>query len=86
MEAKKQGKIADLDENIEAYEGQREELEKYYKGKYIIFYNKERVGTFDSFNFTARNAISRFGRGPYLIRQVGQGEIRPSSAIIFALA
>lgn len=39
-------------------------------GKFAVFYNKELVDTFDSFDNAAEEAIKRFGKGPYLIRQV----------------
>lgn len=86
MEAEKQGRVATLAENIKAYEEQQEVLEEYYEGKYVIFHDGKKINTFDSFDAAARHAVSRFGRGPYLIRQVGQEKIRLSSSIIFALA
>ena len=86
METKKQREVATLEENIKAYEKQQKDLEKHYEGKYVVFYDGEKINTFDSFDAAARDAVRRFGRGPYLIRQVGQKEIRLSSAAMFALA
>jgi len=59
-----------LETEIAAFERQREELEKHYKGKFVIFRGEEMIGAFDSFDNAAREAVGRFGRGPYLIRQV----------------
>ena len=71
---------ASLQENIKAYEAQQEELEKHHKGKYVVFHNCERIGIFDTIDAASREAVRRFGRGPYLIRQVGQGMIHVYSS------
>ena len=77
---------ASLEENIKAYETQQEELEKHYMGKYVIFHNRKKIDTFDTFDAAAREAIRQFGRGPYLIRKVGKKDIRLSSLHLFTLA
>ncbi|MCY4049839.1 MAG: hypothetical protein OXF24_09655 [Hyphomicrobiales bacterium] len=84
MDQQKQSQPATLEENIRVYEARQEELEKYYKGKYVVFYNCEKIDSFDNFDTAAREAIRKFGRGPYLIRQVGQkeGMRLPSSVIL----
>ena len=84
--AEEKPQIASLEENIKAYEAQREKLEEYYKGKYVIFYNREKIDSFDSFDAAAREAVRRFGRGPYLIRKVGQEKIHLPSSVMFAHA
>ena len=63
--------MADLDADIAAYESKRGELEKAYPQKFVVFHNAEFVGAWDTFNAAATEAVRRFGRGPYLIRQVG---------------
>lgn len=60
-----------LETEIAAYEAKRVELERHYKGKFVIFHDGEFIGAFDSFDAAADEAVRRFGRGPYLIRQVG---------------
>ncbi len=60
-----------LETEIAAYEAKREELERLYNGKFVIFHGEDFVGAFDSFDAAAEEAVRRFGRGPYLIRQVG---------------
>ena len=84
MNQQKQSQPATLEQNIQAYEVQREELEKYYKGKYVVFYNREKIDSFDSFDSAAQEAVRRFGDGPYLIRPVGQEQIRLSSSVLFS--
>jgi hypothetical protein len=60
-----------LETEIAAFERQRGELEKHYRGKFVVFRGEDLVGAFDTFDNAAREAVSRFGPGPYLIRQVG---------------
>ena len=62
---------ATLDENIAAYDAMRDHLELEYFGKWVVFYDEEFVGSYDESEDAAQIAIERFGRGPYLIRQVG---------------
>ena len=61
---------ASLQENIAAYKKMKEELKKHHRLKWVIFYDTEFIGAYDDSAAAARVAISRFGRGPYLIRQV----------------
>ena len=56
---------------IHAFEERRVELEQKYLGKFVLFYGAEFIGAFDDLNSAAKEAIGRFGRGPYLIRKVG---------------
>ncbi len=60
-----------LETEIAAYEAMREELERHYKGKFVIFHGKDFIGAFDTLDAAASEAVRQFGRGPYLIRQVG---------------
>ena len=62
---------AELEQNIEAYEAMRETLEEHHLHKFVVFHNAEFIDSFDSFHNAAREAVGRFGHGPYLIRQVG---------------
>ncbi len=60
-----------LETEIAFYEQNLPEYEKYYQGKFIVVHGEDLVGAFDSFSNAAAEAIRQFGRGPYLIRQVG---------------
>lgn len=62
---------ATLLDNIAAYDAQRARLETEHLGKWVLFYDRELVGTYDDFQDVANEAVTRFGRGPYLIRAVG---------------
>ena len=62
---------ATLDENIAAYDAMRGQLEAEHHGKWVIFYDKKLVGSYIWSDEAGLDAMLRFGRGPYLIRQVG---------------
>ena len=64
--------LATLDENIEAYERRRDEMEAKYRDQWVVFVDEEFVEAFDDFQEAAMMAIRRWGKGPYLIRLVGE--------------
>jgi hypothetical protein len=63
--------MAELDVELAAYRSQIYDLESKYMGRWVIFRNAQHVGTYDTFEEAARDAVAKFGRGPYLIKQVG---------------
>ncbi len=60
-----------LSSQIAAYDEMRNRLETDYFGKWVVFHNMELIDTYNSFEDAAEEAVQKFGRGPYLIRQVG---------------
>ena len=60
-----------IEMEISAYEEKKQELEAHHTGKWVLFHNRELISIYDSFEAAATDAVRRFGRGPYLIRQVG---------------
>jgi hypothetical protein len=60
-----------IQDEIQAYERQRAELERNHMGKFVVFNGGQFVGAWDTLDAAAAEAVVRFGRGPYLIRQVG---------------
>lgn len=78
-----------LKENIAAFEAQAEaeELETHHQGKFALIYDGEFVDAFDTFHNAAVQAVDRFGKGPYLIRQIGAGPVRlPASVMLHRVA
>ena len=71
-----------LRQNIEAFDGRAEWLAEHHNGKYVIFHESTFVDSFDTFDAAAREAIRRFGQGPYLIRQVGRPREFPVPASV----
>ncbi len=63
--------MSELDRELEAFETMRAELETHHLRKWVVIRDAELVGAFDTLNTAATEAVRRFGRGPYLIRQVG---------------
>lgn len=73
-----------LRDEIAAYERMQAELETEHNGSWVMIRDGKLQGVFDDFETTAEDAVKRFGRGPYLIRQVGAGPITlPSSVMRF---
>lgn len=71
-----------LDGDIAAYNAMKHELEKAHMGKWVVLYQSQLKGAYDSFDAAAQDAIRQFGRGPYLIRQVGERAlVLPASAV-----
>ena len=63
--------MSTLTKQIAAYEGIRNTLETDHLGKWVIVYEEALVGIYDTFEEAAEYAVQHFGRGPYLIREVG---------------
>ena len=72
----------DLKVNIDAFEAQREVLEKYYMGKHALFHEGDFAGAFDTFHNAAKDAVRRFGNDTFLIRQVGAPNEMPIPASV----
>jgi hypothetical protein len=74
-----------LDREIAAFTANQAELEHRYRGKWVIYHDGALVGDFASFESAAEEAVRRFGRGPYLIRQVGVTEITLPTSVMFQI-
>jgi hypothetical protein len=61
-----------LEKEIHAYEKMRQELEREHNGKYVVFQADSLFAIFDDLDSAAHAAIEKYGRGPYLIRQIGE--------------
>lgn len=75
--------MPDIDNEISAYEQMRDDLESRYMGKWIVIHDGNLVGTYDSFEVAASDAVTKFGRGPYLIRQVGAPPITLPASVMY---
>ena len=67
---------------MEAFDKKADWLLEHHSGKFVIFHDATFVDSFDTFDAAAREAIRRFGRGPYLIRQVGDPREFPMPASV----
>ena len=72
-----------LRQEIAAYEGRRNELEIDHHGKWVVFHDEDLAGVYDSFEEAAEQAVARFGRGPYLIREVGSPPVTLPASVLY---
>ena len=71
-----------LKKEIAAYERMRDDLELEHFGEWVVVHDEKLAGIYDSFEVAADNAVQRFGRGPYLIKRVGEPPMTlPASAL-----
>ena len=75
--------MAELRDDIAAYEAIRADLEGRALGKWVVVHDRNLVAVFPSFEDAAREAVHKFGRGPYLIRQIGAASITLSAAAMY---
>lgn len=75
--------MSDIDREITAYESIREDLEAQHMGQWVLLHNQKFIGVYDSFQVAAENAVRRFGRGPYLIRQVGAPPVTLPASVMY---
>ena len=72
-----------LKDEIEAYEAVRLDLEARFLGRWVLMHDRKLVDTYNCFENAADIAVRRFGRGPYLIRQVGAQSIPLPVSVLY---
>ncbi len=75
--------MADVKSDIAAYEKMQQELEEKHMGKWVLIHDLVLVAVHDSFEAAAEDAVGRFGRGPYLIRQVGAPPVTLPASVMY---
>lgn len=75
--------MAEIDTEIAAYETIRADLEKNHMGKWALVHGGKLVNLYDSFEKAAEEAVRQFGRGPYLIRQVGAPPVSIPASLMY---
>ena len=75
--------MAELDQEIAAYEGMSKELEARHMGKWVLVHDLKLIAVYESFESAAEAAVRRFGRGPYLIRQIGAPPITLPASVMY---
>jgi hypothetical protein len=76
--------MAELKEEIAAYDLMRADLESASLGKWALVHDRKVVGIYESFDGAASEAVHRFGRGPYLIRQIGAPPVSMPVSVMYA--
>jgi len=74
-----------LDQEIAAYEIMRPDLENRHMGEWVLVSDEKLIGVFSSFDEAAKEAVQRFGRGPYLIRQIGAPPVTMPASVVYHL-
>lgn len=75
-----------LQDDIAAFERMRRELENDHLNEWVVFHRGCFEGLFPDFETAASDAVERFDRGPYLIRQVGARPVQLPGGMVFTPA
>ena len=75
--------MMDIDKEIKFYNKRRNDLELKYMGKWVVIYKQKLIGKYDTFEIAAEEAVSKFGNGPYLIRQVGSPPVTIPASVMY---
>lgn len=75
--------MSELTKEIAAYERMRRELETDHLGKWVIVHDELLVGVYATFEEAAADAVQRFGRGPYLIREIGAAPMTLPASVLY---
>jgi hypothetical protein len=76
--------MAILADERKLYEKMRQDLEAKSLGKWVLIRDHEFVGVYDGFEVAAAEAVRRFGRGPYLIREIGAPDVTLPASVVYA--
>jgi hypothetical protein len=72
-----------IDEEIAVFDRLRQTLESEHMGKWVLIHDGEVIAFYESSEDAANDAVRRFGRGPYLIRQIGAPPMSLPASVMF---
>ncbi len=75
--------MATLDTEIATFDTLRPSLEAEHMGDWVLIHERDLVGTFPNFDEAAQRAVASFGRGPYLIRQIGAPPVVLPASVMY---
>ena len=75
--------MADVKTDISAYEKIQAEMEEKHMGKWVLFHDEALIAVYDSFESAAQDAVARYGRGPFMIRQVGVSSVSLPASVMY---
>jgi hypothetical protein len=75
-----------LESEIEAYEALKQDLEANHTGKWVLLKDRKLIDLYESFETAAQNAVRLYGRGPYLIRQVGAPPMILPASVMYQMS
>lgn len=76
--------MGDISEEIRAFEAIQSDLEANHMGKWVLIRDRLLVGVFETFEEAADTATQKFGRGPFLIREVGAAPTTLPISVLYA--
>jgi len=74
-----------LDQELATYAREREHLEREHRDKFVLIHRDDVVGVYDTFDTAADEGIRRFGKEPFMVRQVGRDTTKLSPAVLYGL-
>lgn len=77
--------MIELDREIAAYGTMQADLENRHMGEWVLVHDEGLIGVFPTFEDAAAVAVARFGRGPYLIRQIGAPPVVMPASVVYNL-
>jgi hypothetical protein len=75
--------MSQLQNDIAAFDAMKADLEAEHFGQWVVFHSGALVDIFDSFEVAAGEAVERFDRGPYLIRQIGASAVNLPASVMY---
>ena len=75
--------MANVENDIAAFKKMQPEFEASHMGEWVLFHDEKFIGFFGSFELAAEHAVKHFGRGPYLIRQIGAPPFTLPASVMF---
>jgi hypothetical protein len=75
--------MATLDTEIATFDALRPNLEAEHMGEWALIHERALIGTFAALDEAAQEAVAQFGRGPYLIRQIGAPAIVLPASVMY---
>lgn len=72
-----------IDREIAAYEKMRDDLETHKMGKWVVLRDQKLIGAYDTLQEAANEATAKFGKGPFLIRQIGAPPITLPASLMY---
>ena len=72
-----------VNDEIAAFESMRSDLEAEHLGEWVVIHEGKLAGVYRHMEEAAADAVQKFGRGPYLIRQVGAPPLVLPASIMY---
>jgi hypothetical protein len=77
--------MENIDKNIAIYNLHKDAFEADHLGDWVLIFDEKVDGFYESFEVAAKNAVEKFGAGPYLIRRVGSDNITLPTSVMYNL-